>query len=292
MISSFLFSTLIICFFGLLYLSLPPNKDRNSNTYSLSQKGAGKVLYEELLKLNRSQLARGQSIELTQYKFFTELVDELLVNYRQTGANIFNYIGELRKNLLKDIKYEKKLAGARNSSLAEMGMIFGMSGMFSLFATSYAEINIPTSSLFLAFGWQLTGAFLFLYSMKVLRQKHFKPFHKYLRAASFLDIFIKTAHPVNVIAKKIELSSLDKDKSLLHLKERMELILEQIKSHGIYDQSQGEELGAECWYCYEEKLERFFQEIKRLKLSVITLFFLGSYLFIFFSLVGALQQGH
>ena len=292
MLSSFLFSTVIICSFGLLYLSMSAKIDRNSGTYRFGKKESGKVLYQELLKINRSQLSKGQTIELTRYKFFTELLDELLVNYRQTGANIFNHIGELRKNLLKDIKYEKKLAGARNSSLVEMGMIFGMSGLFSIFATSYAEINIPTSSLVLAFSWQLTGTFVFLYSMKVLRQKHFKPFHKYLRAASFLDIFIKTGRPVNVIAKRIELSSLDKDKSLLHLEERMELILEQIKSHGIYDQSQGEELGAECWYCYEEKLEHFFQEIKRLKLSVVTLFFLGSYLFIFFSLVGALQQGH
>ncbi|MBC74932.1 MAG: hypothetical protein CME64_02865 [Halobacteriovoraceae bacterium] len=288
----YLVSTFTICLLAFFFLEKLPLFDLNSKAWPLKEKGHGQKLYRELLSLNRAKLASGKSIELTRYKFFTELLDELLVSYKQTGANIFGHIGELRKNLLKDIKYEKRLSGARGSSLAEMGMIFGMSALFTIFATSYAEIQIEGVALIFAFGWQALGVGLFLFALGKLRQKHFRPFQGYLKAASFLDIFIKTGQPVNIIAKKLALSSLIKDKSLDHLEDRMEMILEQIKSQGIYDSAQGAELGAECWYCYEEKLDRFFQEIKRLKLLVITLFFLGSYLFIFFSLVGALQQGH
>ncbi|MCO4754491.1 MAG: hypothetical protein KC478_08405 [Bacteriovoracaceae bacterium] len=292
MLTSFLISSFIITTLALFFLNRDFSEPFISKTWRLSKEKAGKQLYQELLNVNRFYLAKGQTVELTRYKFFTELLDELLKSYRSTGANIFEHIAETRKNLLLDIKQEKKLKTAASSSFAEMAMIFGMSVLFVSFAIAYAEIKIPTIFLIIAFSWQLLGSTCFFWVMRRLRVKRFGPFFSYLKSASFLDIYIKTNRPVNLIAKQLNLAQLPKDKSLEHIKDRMDLILSQIKNQGVYDQQQGRELGLECWFCYEQKLDSFLQEIKKLKLATITLFFLASYLFLFFSLVSTLQAGH
>ncbi|MEX0798247.1 MAG: hypothetical protein WD025_02315 [Bacteriovoracaceae bacterium] len=249
----------------------------------------GQQLYRELLGLNRFYLANGKKLELTEYKFFTEILDELLIFYRKGGANILEHIKEIRKNLILDLKQEKKLAAFARASRVEMALISGLSLCFALFANLFAQVSIEASALTLVFAWQLLGVCVFVLFQKHGRSRMFKPFFAYLKRASLLDVLIKTNQPVNLIAKKMNLATLPPDPVMFHLKERIEVILSQIQSAGVYDEEQSRELGQECWFCYEQKLELYQQTMKRLKLLVISLFFLGGYLYLFYALILSLR---
>lgn len=252
----------------------------------------GQRLYQDLMRVNRFCLANGKNLELTRYKFFTEMIDELLISYRACGANIFSHVMEIRKNLLLDVKAEKKLASMARSGCAEMLIIAGMCLCFVAFARFVAQINIPMIDVALALGWQGAGAIVFFGLQQYIRQKIFSPFYAYVSRANLLDIFIKTNRPVNIIAQRLSLETLAQDASLSHLGERMALILAQIKENGIYDQEQTKELSQECWFCYEQKLADFTAKIKKLKLAIISLFFLTAYLYLFYALLSSAGAGH
>lgn len=292
MLIPFIISSVLIAYLAKFLLDREPVIVRNVDHKQLNSQTSGNKLYQELLGLNRFHLANGKNIELTRYKFFTEMLDELLTAYRSSGANIFGHVLEIRKNLIHDLKTEKKLASLCKGSWVEMAMIGLLGVCFVLFAKFFAGIEISLLSCLGAFAWQAAGAAFFIYSERSIKKRIFSPFYQYLRRANLLDVYLKTNRPVNLIAKELELEALPSDTSMNHLKERMEEILRLVKERGGCDPEQTKELGMECWFCHDQKLEEFMQAVKRLKLAIIALFFLTGYLFLFYALVAGIGDSY
>lgn len=264
-----------------------PKLSLRALNHKASQKN-GLQLYKQLQSLNRFYLARGSKIELTNYKFFTSMAEELLISYRKDGVDIFGHTGQMRKNLNLDLKYEKKLSELIGGAFIEMGIIAMLGVCFQVFAKLFAGINNGFETTFLVLGWQLLGVLSFHLSQKWLRRHIFEPFYSYMKAANFLDISLLLGRPVNLINKRVTPQSLPEDMDLSHLKNRAISILENIKRYGIYDREQSRELVDECWYSYEQKLDKFCSQCKALKLGIIAAFFLTSYLFLFYDLVSSM----
>ena len=256
----------------------------------LSQKG--EALYRELLKINTFYLSAGKTIELPRYKFYTGLVDMLLIQYRREGAQIFDHLLGIRSNLLKDLKFEKKLLSFAAGASYEMGIIFVLGIAFVLFAKSFVGLEISVSACFIAFGWQALGAILFFFSYARLKERTFRPFGDYLRGAALLELGLKTNRPLSCLTKDLNLEDLANDPELNHIRARMDEILQLVKNKGSCHSSHTKELGTECWFSYERKMDEFEKRTKSVKLGVIALFFLTGYLGLFYSLLTSLGQGH
>lgn len=253
---------------------------------------SGQKLYQELLGINSYTLGRGKFIEPTRYKFFSELLEELLIFYRNSGANIFEHLQELRKALLKDLKNEKQIVSMSRGSYGEMLIVALLGVCFSLFASLFAGVKIPAGACVIAFSWQLLGGLVFLALERQLRKRIFSSFGTYIGAACKLEIFLKLNRPVNSVARQIALESLPADKSLEHIKRRMEDIIRVVKENGGCDNQQLKEVALECWFSLEHKLEEFNRSTKGLKLFILTAFFLSGYLYLFYSMLGGLYAGH
>lgn len=194
---------------------------------------------------------------------------------------------QTRKNLMFDLRAEKKTADISRSALAEMGVVMLMGAVFLLFAGLYARLETSAVAAAAVFAWQSAGAGVLLWGAKALKRRIFAGFSGCVKRACALDVLLKTGRPINVVAKETDLENFPADPSLAHIKERMEEILYSAKRSGYSDSGQTKELLTECWFSHDLKLEKYILAIKRLKLFVMAAFFLTGYLFLFFSLVSS-----
>lgn len=249
----------------------------------------GGDLYRQVMSMNRLELSKGMNIELVQYKFFTGLVEELLVEFKRAGANIFDHLKDVRRGLMNDLAQEKKLHAELQGALIEMAMIGAISAAFGASIRFFAQVELSWWIYAGVWGWQALGVVVFVICQRRLKSKIFGPFDAYFRALAKLDLYVRINRPINFITQRIGIENCLLQKRLKHVRKRLEQVLFSLKN-GNYDFRLTQELIDECWFTYELAKEEFLTHAKRLKLMVVTIFFLMSYLFLFYALIASMMS--
>ena len=257
------------------------------------RKDPGEELEEWLKRFhcgNRSELKA--SLELPRYKFYHEIIEGLLQLARRLGGNYQESLQFLREGLQKDRQFEKKLKEMLLGTWLQMGLMMLLTWAFILSALSLVDVKISILKLALILGWQLTGLSLLPILIGRLRRLYFSDIGKLWRMLYILQSLLKvplSRSEVLTLAGVLELNSI-KQKSLSSLVEKLKDLCQRCLQQGGSFDGEVKSLMDELRFQETWHFELFGKRLMVIKLALLSLFFLPSYLAFIFLLLGSLMQ--
>ena len=238
--------------------------------------------------MNEQLLNCGSTFKLPKYKFFTNLVDELLFSMKQFGTNINSFLPEIKKALISDMRFEMKIRREFQGAIFQMffvqifGIIFITSMHIQLSRDFILEEYLPSLIL------QVIGYSLFIIIFSIIKVKTFKDLDSYISSLYQIRILTCANIPLKDIHNRVGLNELKEDKLLSPIKKRIFQIMSQIKNTGHLSQDDIETTIEEIWFINEFKFEQFLRHLSALKLLVIVIFFLSSFMLILLQVLESL----
>lgn len=272
--SIYLLSKLTQCNFRLLALV---------NVHNL-----GERLLNQLLKINRFSLQKSTDFELIEYKFFTGLVKELLVLRKDVGVDIFPVLQKLKSRLKQDIEMERKLNSLKRSAITEICIVMIFCWVFVFIAKGYVDIQFNNIHLIFIFIWQLIGFLLLFYKLKEKKQKYFSQLSSYLYSSFSLEALFNS--PVGM-TKLLDLCHYKRILNLTQheiIREHFKTLISQLKSTGELKYEEVEELSQCVVYQFEFSIQEYQKSANSIKLIVLMIFFMSSFLMVNFSLMSSM----
>ena len=258
-------------------------------TNSLNINKAPAEVLEDWLKSfsfgNRSEL--GQKVTLPKYKFYTEVVELLLSLARRMGGNYQDSLLFLREGLKGDRQFEKKLRESVLGIWLQMILMMILTWTFILTALALTEVRIGFPKLFLIVLWQSLGLTSLPFLLKHFRKKFFEDIGKLWRMLFVLNSLNKvplSRTEIFTLAGVQELKNIQQ-KSIQHIVEKLKDTCQQaMKNGGSYSQ---EVTGLMDELRFQEKwhFELFEKRMTVIKLMLLAVFFLPSYLVFIFLLL-------
>ncbi|WPU64243.1 hypothetical protein [Peredibacter starrii] len=228
---------------------------------------------------------------LPSYKFYTEVVEVLLSLARRMGGNYQDSMLFLREGLQVDRQFEKKIREAVMGTWLQMAMMMGLTWMFIFGALNLVDVKVSPLHLFFIFGWQSFGLSSLPFLLKWLRKKYFGDIGKIWKMLFVLRSLVK------VPLSRTEVFAIAGVQELKMIKQKaLESIVHKLKETCQKALKQGGSYEEEVKYLMEElrfqekwHFELFEKRLIVIKLALLSIFFLPSYLAFIFLLLGDLM---
>ena len=286
MLSAFTYLFLI----GLLVYWLESEPGNISNVLIIKRNSA-EELEEWLKRFNWEPRLRGiDQAALPRYKFYTEVVELLLSLARKVGGTYQDSLLFLRQGLQSDRQFEKKLREALIGTWLQMGLMVLLTWGFILGALSLVEVQISLMNLFLIALWQLTGLLILPYTLKALRLKYFGDIGKFWKTLYVLRSLSRVPLARSEVMSLADVGMIKtiQQKALFPLVEKLKQTCQKaLQEGGSYEQ---DIVGLMDELRFQEKwhFELFEKRLVVIKLGLMSIFFLPSYLAFIFCLLGDL----
>lgn len=262
------------------------------NSLIVRRKNPAEELEQWLKNFNwsgRSELPDPGKLPL--YKFYSGVVEVLLQLARKMGGNYQESLLFLRDGLQIDRQFEKKIRDAVLGMWLQMALMMVLTWGFIIGALTLVDVRIAPVHLFLIFLWEAIGLSFLPLIIKFLRNKYFGDIGKLWKMLFVLKALAKvplSRTEVLTAAGVQELNQI-KQKSLesivQKLKESCQKTLKLGASYeGDVDYLMGELRFQEKWH-----FELFEKRLTVIKLTLLSVFFLPSYLAFIFLLLGDLM---
>ena len=228
---------------------------------------------------------------LPTYKFYTEVVEVLLQLSRKMGGSYQEAILFLREGLQVDRQFEKKIREATLGMWLQMAMMMALTWTFIFAALSLVDVKVSFFKLLLIFLWQAAGLSALPFLMKHFRQKYFGDIGKIWKMLFVLRSLVKvplSRTEVLTIAGVQELNSI-KQKSLLTLVTKLKETCQKTLKVGTSYEEDVKYLMEELRFLEKWHFELFEKRLTVIKLALLSIFFLPSYLAFIFLLLGDLM---
>lgn len=247
-------------------------------TYLWESTKNGNRLYYELINLSAGELKNSKRIKLTSYKFFSEIVNELILSSVKFGTSITGYISEIKQALVKDIQFGKKINSNFLSGLYQIFLIFVFGLVFVFILEEQINIKFSAYDFLIPLFLQFMGLALYLLGFYLLKKQIFSPLSLYLKCFYKLRSYIYAEQSLKQIRTYIDVELLPRTKELKHFKYRIDLILKLLKETGRIDLDEFDLYINEMWQIFEIKFDQFSKAIGVVKLSILCFFSLSGYL--------------
>jgi hypothetical protein len=255
------------------------------------KKNAAEELEDWLKKFNwgnRQELAAPG--RLPHYKFYSEVVEILLSLARKMGGSYQDSILFLREGLQADRQFEKKLKEIILGTWLQMAMMVVLTWSFIVGALFLVDVKIGLIKLILIALWQGIGISLLPFVISFYRKRFFGDIGKLWKMLFVLRSLIKvplSRTEILTIAGVSEIKTIEQ-KSLTHIVEKLkETCQKALQLGGSYEE---EVLTLMSELRFQEKwhFELFEKRLTVIKLGLMAIFFLPSYLAFIFLLLGDL----
>lgn len=227
---------------------------------------------------------------LAVYKFYTGVIEVLLSLARRMGGSYKDSLLCLREGLQFDRQFEKKIKEVKWGMYGQMIFMMLLTWGFILGALQIIEIKIEAWKLVLIFIWQLIGLISLPVIIKYFREKYFSQIGLIWKMLYILNSLVRVPISRSEIFNYAGIKELDhiKGKSLtsivLKLKETCQNAL---KTGASYEEDvrflMGEVRFQEKWH-----FELFEKRLMVVKLVLLAVFFLPSYLAFIFMVLRSL----
>lgn len=225
-------------------------------------------------------------IELPKYKFFTDLILELLQLHKKLGINLSLYLPKIRLELQRDHRFEKKLHELMLNCIWQFLIIISVTWGFISFSSMMIAVfpsgKVISSILFL----QMLGAIVFFYMKVFLYKKTFAELEqiieKFYKFLSLVDVGI----PISKILEYSQINALGKvkQKDLRSYAQRVHSLLTYWQQNGHSPKNEMTEILEDVWALKESLFEAFLKKLEVLKFIVLALFYLPAYFLYLFSI--------
>ncbi|MFY7992864.1 MAG: hypothetical protein ACOVP4_06210 [Bacteriovoracaceae bacterium] len=258
---------------------------------SLTESGNG--LEDWLKKFHWSGPALQTKIELPRYKFFSDLVEMLLSQARQWGAQYQQVFITLREILHQDLQFEKQLKEFVQGCWFQMGLIVVMSWLFIILGTMWVEIKFPLKYKIMIGFWQALGMMSFFFGIRQLKTRYLSALGAFWKSLICLRSLAETALPRSEVVRLSQIKSLDQysNHEWNDFKHKVQHLGQWMLSSG---QSPVKEIGylmEELRFLEKHQMAQFQKMSHALKFAILVIFFIPAYfafLFIIFSNLGAM----
>lgn len=247
----------------------------NWNYYFPSRKKA-QSLFNELISFR----VNSKEVELPEYKFYTFIIEDLIKSSIRYGTSIYSNLNEIKTALSKDISFERKINSSIIAGLYQMVLVAVIGYVFLYITELQLKITLNRISILIVFIFQSIGIAIFLIFSFKLKKFHFHEIEKYICFLYKLRSAVSSNQPMSKNIEGKSFKELCDKKNLKPFKRRVLSILRQIKSHGTLNIKDFEITINELWQSNEFKFEEFLKHLAALKLCILILFFMGSFLYI------------
>jgi hypothetical protein len=227
--------------------------------------------------------------KLPTYKFYSGVLNILLELSRKLGGTYQESLIFLRESLQGDRQFEKKMKETIRGVYLQMLLMMFLTWSFIFSALMIVEIEISLMNLFLILIWQMIGGGVLPFILNYYRKKYFSEIGLLWKILFILKSLSKVPISRSEVFSHAGVQELKliKQPSLLALVEKLKDSCHRTLKFGTsYEEDLRylmEELRfVEKWHC-----ELFEKRLMVIKLLLMSVFFLPSYLaFIFFLLEG------
>jgi hypothetical protein len=239
----------------------------------------------------KGQLA--SKISLPRYKFYSEVIDKLLELARQMGGNYQEALLFLREGLLADLQFEKKLKESQRAVWLQMLLMLLLTWIFIICALNMVQISPPMVALVLIASWQGIGLILLPLILRWLRERLFGDIGKLWKMLYILSSLYRLPLARSAIFGLAEIKNLREiqQKNLLHLVQKLADVCERALKQGSSYEVEVKMLMDELRFQEKWHFELLEKRLSALKLGLLSVFFLPSYLAFIFVLMKDLTAG-
>lgn len=229
--------------------------------------------------------------KLPIYKFYSEVVEVLLQLARRMGGQYQDSILFLREGLQSDKQFEKKLREAITGIYLQMGLMMILTWVFILGAMNLVEVKIRLLHLFMILLWQVLGISILPFTLRLIRKKYFGDIGKIWKMLFVLKALMKvplSRSEVLSFAGVQELNTI-KQKALQEIVMKLKEMCQKILKLGVSYEEDLKYLMEELRFQEKWHFELFEKRLTVIKLALLSVFFLPSYLAFIFLLLGDLM---
>jgi hypothetical protein len=238
--------------------------------------------------VNRQELsAPGR---LPSYKFYSEVVEILLALARKMGGSYQDSLLFLREGLQADRQFEKKLKEIVLGTWLQMGMMVVLTWGFIFGALLLVDVKVSLLKLILIAAWQGIGLSMLPIVIKFFRKKFFGDIGKLWKMLYVLRSLIKvplSRTEILTIAGVTEIKTIQQ-KSLIHIVDKLKETCQKALQMGGSYEEEVVTLMSELRFQEKWHFELFEKRLMVIKLGLMSIFFLPSYLAFIFLLLGDL----
>ena len=256
------------------------SKDVPFQRLRINHAKAANRLYLELLSMNLYISKPSSGMILTEYKFFTELVNILLLSMREYGTNIFEFLPLIKKALVNDSRFERKIKSEFVGGILQMLIVQLSGGVLIYSFKTQLKLELSSYQYLAPFLIQIIGYISYFVTFYICKKKCFFTIERYFRSFYYARVLVSASVPMKTINERISIEDLSEERELISFKARLEGIFREIQLSGSFDGKDFEVIIEELWFLNEYKFETFLKYLNILKLVVIVIFFLGGFLLI------------
>jgi len=229
--------------------------------------------------------------KLPNYKFYTGVVEVLLSLARKMGGNYQDSLLFLREGLQTDRQFEKKIKEAVLGMWLQMGLMMLLTWIFIFAALSLVDVKVSTLHLVIIFLWQAVGLSVLPFLLSHFRKKYFGDIGKIWKMLFILKSLAKvpvSRTEVLAFAGVQELNNITQ-KSLSAIVVRLKETCQKSLKLGSNYEDDVKYLMEELRFQEKWHFELFEKRLTVIKLTLLSVFFLPSYLAFIFLLLGDLM---
>lgn len=241
------------------------------------------------LPLLEARLALGQknlALELPRFKFYTTLLIDLLEVHRKLGVSLKQILPEMRANLIKELRFEKKLLSQALGGNLQFSVVTLTTWCFVFLSSQLAELPLNFSVLLLIGSIQFMAFLVFNFSFLKLRNLSLHKFSQSLEELYLFNGMVEVGRPLNLILSESDIlnGQLFKHKQFSPFSERLHNLVNRWKESGLSPRIEVQEIIQEVWHEKERQYERFLKHLDLLKFCILAFFFLPAYFFYLYSI--------
>jgi hypothetical protein len=243
------------------------------------QHGKALLLNLSILEANIYRGNLGDSIDIPEYKYYSELIYKMLNNSKKYGINLKKIINEIKQKIILDIKLEEKICNEFISGFIQFFFIVLVTWFFIFVSKKMIEIPLTNSLILMILIFQMSGLISFYFSTKYLEKYYFKSFNNVIKELIIFKSFLEISFPLNqaLIHSNISNGEFSKDKLFEHLYQFFTESITRLKMSGISPHADLEIILNSIFDLQEEKMIKFQKQIAVLKFMHLALFFLMAY---------------
>jgi len=283
-----------------IILFLLPNQlyDYLQYKYSKIQQKVKKTIGLDLIK-NAEELIsccssvhslKKSDLKDVKYKFFTDLLLNILLLHRSLGTPLKKYMLEIRTAMQRDIRCEKKIYYEKQKTLLQS--VFLMILMFCFIYVYKSELNIQISNkvTFIILFSQLAGVYVVNIIYNKIKYIYFNDYSIFFEVLYKLKVKMEVGGSIQSILlnSNLNLAYQLKSKTLSSQIIRLHKLIESWRHTGESISVEIEELITEVNHLFNDSLDKFLESIVFVRFLSLLLFFLLPFLglnFFFFSLL-------
>ncbi|MBA2405695.1 MAG: hypothetical protein H0V66_13040 [Bdellovibrionales bacterium] len=255
------------------------------------KKNAAEELEDWLKKFSwSSRQELTSSNRLPSYKFYSEVIEILLAIARKMGGTYQDSILFLREGLQADRQFEKKLKEIILGTWLQMGMMLFLTWAFITGSLFLVDIKVSVYKLAMIAIWQGIGMASLPFIISFFRKKFFQDIGKLWKMLYVLRSLTKvplSRTEILTIAGVTEIKNIQQ-KSLIHIVDKLKETCQKALQLGGSYEEEVVSLMSELRFQEKWHFELFEKRLMVIKLGIMSIFFLPSYLAFIFLLLGDL----